>query len=216
MTEKVRTTEHPVIRRRKLILVLLLVTLNAALLAMVVGTSTYYAAASTLRNPFQVGSKTVYLQEVFDEDDKWLPGETKEKLVLFGNIGSVPQVLRFRIEPDSVSPTRWYESDGTTAWTPDVANPVTLNWTASLGSDWQQIGDWYYYKYPLAPGAQTPEVLQSLTFSPLLSNDRHADKDYSDKIYKLTIRVESLEVIPEATLAEWGRSFTGTTTLVWT
>lgn len=151
----------------------------------------------------------VYIHEVFNEHDRWLPGETKEKVVNFGNMGELAQVIRFK-------PTAsWLDKDGN-PWTPTTANPVILNWTAALSSSWTKIGDWYYYKAILQPGTSTAAVLNSVTFSQELTNDGHVTDNFSETTYKLVFTMESLEVSTAVTAAEWGVNFTGTATLTWT
>jgi len=184
-------------------------TVALATLIMLGATMAYFSAAQALHNPMITKGSDVYLQEVFNEKDKWLPGETKEKVVRFGNKGDTAQVIRFKAD------TEWFLGDGTTAWTPATPNPVEIHWTTYLSSEWTLIGGWYYYNKPLLPGQQTNEVMDWVKFSNLISNGGPGAEDFSDKIFRLTINMESLDVSAIITNAEWGRAFTGTNTLAW-
>lgn len=175
-------------------------------LAVAGATTAYYYASNTTQNPMATKGTSVYLQEVFNKDDKWLPGETKEKIVRFGNQTDKPQVLRFRATEG------WL--NGNAAWTPTTANPIQLHWTAALSSDWTFIDGWYYYKQPLAVGSMTAPVLDWAKFNTTLSNDGHAE-DFSGKTFRLNVEMETLDVNTTITSLQWGRSFTGTSALVW-
>ena len=50
-----------------------------------------------------------------------------------------------------------------------------------------------YYKQVLPAGKTTDCILESISLSDEVSNDRH-DVDYSDKIYKLTFHAEAVPV----------------------
>ncbi len=86
---------------------------------------------------------------------------------------------------------------------------VQKSWTAEWGSqnaagnwpdtEWwsksiEQNGKTYrYYKRILEPGDRTADILESITLSPDVSNDRH-DIDYSGKTYTLTFNAEAVPV----------------------
>ena len=53
-------------------------------------------------NPFSIGQANIYLDETFDVDDKWVPGEEKQKEVAFGNDGDVDVVIRARFTPELI------------------------------------------------------------------------------------------------------------------
>ena len=59
----------------------------------------YFFSSMQVTNLFSVGEANVYLNETFDVDDKWVPGEEKEKTVNFGNDGDMDVVIRAKFTP---------------------------------------------------------------------------------------------------------------------
>ena len=41
----------------------------------------YFSSSMPVTNPFSIGQANIYLDETFDVDDKWVPGEEKQKEV---------------------------------------------------------------------------------------------------------------------------------------
>ena len=163
------------------------------------------------QNELATKSSEVYLQEYFSPGDLWVAGETRDKQVWFGNEDDQPCVIRFK------TTTEWFDND--TAWSYSGVydpEPATINWTEEItGSEpaWTKIGDYYYYNKALAgktmlgPG-ETPPVIESVTFSPALSNSAYGGDDFSNKSCRITVRMESLAVNLAHTVKAWGVSFT--------
>ena len=76
-------------------------------------------------------------------------GNVKDNVVIT-NTGNVPEYIRAAIVGN------WFDDSGNIvfAWTD---NPE--DFTGKPGSNWVKNGAWYYYKNPVAPGAETPEKL---------------------------------------------------------
>lgn len=197
--------------------------LGISVLATVSASFAYYFSGQTVDNRLIVKSSEVLLSEVFNPNDKWLPGEKKQKEVCFGNRGETDQVIRFRVVEV------WYDNKGTPNnlsddlalspdwWKGDYTNsPAIINWSADIvGSDekWKKIGDWYYLKSKLqkqngASPTMTGNVIDSVTFSDELSNaSPGAVDDFSNKRYSLLVEMETLNVSSEVTKSQWGVVF---------
>ena len=179
-----------------------------------------FTASLGAKNELATKSSEVYLQEYFSPGDLWVAGETKDKQVWFGNQDDQTRVIRFK------TTTEWYDNNGTpdnlsddTAWSYSGVydpEPAAINWTEEITGDepaWTKIGDYYYYNKALAGKTklgpeETPPVIESVTFSPWLSNSAYGDDDFSNKSCRITIRMESLAVNPAHTGEAWGVTFT--------
>lgn len=200
------------------------------LIAGIGGSYAYYTSGTDVRNQVITKGSEVFLQEVFNKDDLWLPGETKEKKVHFGNQSKKDQVIRFRVTE------AWYDNQGTPdhlagdiEWFPPPAGtytpePAVINWTSEVtgGTTWVKHGDWYYYTKILKAAdddstTYTSDVISSVTFSPAISNaGPGAIDDFSDKRYSLTVQMESLDVNTNMTAEAWNINFSESgDTLTW-
>lgn len=159
----------------------------------------HYMQTKTLENAMATKSSGVYLEEIFNPLDQWVPGETKQKEVWFGNHEQTDQVIRFTVTET------WTDSQGNTF--DDTDNGANINWT--LGSDWTKIGDYYYYNQILLPEAVTPDVMTGVTFSSAINNGGYGNTtDYSDKTYTLTVTMEALPVNADLVLETWSVTMT--------
>lgn len=187
-------------KKRHFLLLLVIVLLLSA----VSSTWGYHKTASPVVNRISTKKSGVTMREVFNPADKWLPGETKEKRVSFSNSGELPQVIRFKCE------SAWSESTLN-----GIADAPVLTLTQkptiqfSDTKNWQQVGDWYYYKKALQPGAVTENAISAVKFGSELTNGGYdGKKDYSNKRYTLTVIMEALDVNQIETEAGWGMTFT--------
>ena len=182
-------------------------------LGMVGGALAYYQSTLHVQNRLTTKESGVTMKEIFNPADQWVPGETKQKEVSFGNVGLVDQVIRFRVIE------KWSTNSGT-AWTYQGSYsppPVTIHYTAAVAADWSEIDGWYYYKKPLKPGGEEPRVIDQLSFSKALANGGYSSvDDFSDKRYSLTVEMEALDVNSAETQAAWQMTFTQSgNTLTW-
>lgn len=207
-------------KRKRKVPPVLLILLGA--LVIVGGVSAYYRSQDDLQNRLITKGSEVFLKELFSPNDEWVPGETKEKAVMFGNRGELAQVVRFRVTE------AWYDNRGTpgnltddTPWAFTGTynpKPAVIRWTGGgTGppvSDWVKLGDWYYYTRVLPKGtsaapAMTPQVMDGVTFSPAISNaGPGAADDFTNKRYALTLQMESLDVSSGMTETAWHAKFT--------
>ncbi len=194
----------------------------------VIGTFAFYQSTTSAQNRLMTKDSGVFLSEIFNPADEWVPGETKQKEVSFGNDGEKDQVLRVRVTE------AWYDSTGavwswgTTAYDP---SPAVINWTTASGTqttgpdetNWIKIGDYYYYKKVLTKETNntptvTDNMITSVSFSDKISNGVPGDNnDFSNKRYSLTVKAETVDVDTTITASEWGVNFTNSGgNLTWT
>lgn len=182
----------------------LILAAAAALLSFGI-TWAYYSDIIVLANPFATSHSGAAMVEEFNPDSSFLPGETVIKKVAFQNTGEMDIFLRVEVPPEEA----WYaKGESEPLDEPYTTETVIKTWkdgiwpkggdTAST-ADWSQVftdadGTKYrYYRRILQAGETTEDILDSITLSPDVSNDRH-DIDYSDKIYKLTFNAEAVPV----------------------
>ena len=163
----------------------------------------YYSDIIVLANPFATSHSGAAMVEEFNPDSSFLPGETVIKKVAFQNTGEMDIFLRVEVPPEEA----WYAKGENEPLGGDyTTDAVIKNWTdgiwpeggdAAFTDDWSQVftdadGTKYrYYRHILPAGETTEDILDSITLSTEVSNDRHAI-DYSDKIYKLTFNAEAV------------------------
>lgn len=194
----------------------------------------FYSDSKALANPLNIGHSGAAIQEEFNPDSSFLPGEIVSKVVTFKNTGNMDIYLRVRAEPQE----GWYmfngnkqveltfgkaDADSDELIKDGVKHPlldldkVIKNWSygeenvfgkgipdGKSNNDWIKIGDYCYYRHILTPDQVTGPILNSIQLSPSVSNDRHA-VNYSDKIYKLDFMAEATPVVEGLASVEiWG------------
>ena len=181
----------------------------------------YYSDEMSLVNPLSTSHSEIAMVEEFNPDSSFLPGETVIKKVAFENTGDMDLFLRVKVPPQE----GWYDgSSASELLDQDIwqTGNVTRNWNTSVWSEdgsetdyWtEEIQGYRYYKRVLPAKKTTDQILDSITLSPEISNDRHS-VDYSDKIYKLTFEAEAVPVDASeeqvSVQAEWGMEVSGVT-----
>lgn len=161
------------------------------------GTMAYYHQEKRLGNPFTTGSSQVALNEEFDPASSFLPGEKVVKEAYFKNTGKTDLYLRIK---DPVSTAVWIPAKDKDERELDI-KAVEITWSQSWKEDWQQLGDYYYYEKVLPAGEHTELIIESLSLSPEVSNDRHGP-DYSEKTFSLNLNAEAVSSSSDGT--EWG------------
>lgn len=168
----------------------------AMLTLIIVGSAfAYFQKTVSMDNRFHSKEAKVYLNEKFDPNDRWVPGEEKQKEVRFGNEGEIEAVLRVKFT--TILKGQDGEEDKV------AAENFKLNFSQDFQKDWEKKGDWYYYKKTLSSGELTDITLKSVTISDVIGNDEHGiSKDYSNAVYDVKIEGELLQ----ASLAKEGAS----------
>lgn len=164
----------------------------------------YYNEQKEIDNTLQTSESEMVLNEIFNEKDQWVAGETKQKEVSFENTGEIDQLLRFTVI------VQWYEQDENGEWVEweeaasDTLTAVTINYTEALDEQWTLLDGYYYYNTVISPGEETDLVMTSVTFSSEVDNGGYGTSlDYSDKRYSLTINMEAIEVNADVAIEDW-------------
>ncbi|SHJ30947.1 BsaA family SipW-dependent biofilm matrix protein [Hespellia stercorisuis] len=149
----------------------------------------YFQNSMPVTNPFSTGKANVYMDETFDVDDTWVPGEEKQKEVTFGNAGEVPVVIRARFLPEL------YLSDESKVTDASILAGFQLNFADSFAAEWEEHEDgWYYYKKVLEPDERTNLTLVSVTMNNNISNDVHGVRtDYSKARMDVDVICEAIQ-----------------------
>lgn len=192
----------------------ILIALGLLFLAAAGLTYAYYNSMKDFKNEFRTPKPGVAIHEIFDPSDYWVPGEEKSKKALFSNSGESDMLLRFKVDiawdgADSDHPQNAPENFVTLYWkdssnkkgdgTPD---PIELS-EASGRDDFDFVlgpdGYYYYKKVLKAEGSDmslTQDVLQSVKFSEHLSNDGHANSNYSN--VQINVKIQGETVLASA------------------
>lgn len=170
---------------------------GAGLLALLMTGSifAYFSASDSLENQFYTAEAKIFLNETFNPKDEWLPGEEKQKEVRFGNEGSIAAVLRIKFTRSLTMQNGTEEKD---------TDKIQLKFADGFQTEWEQHGEWYYYKKVLEPSAMTDITLRSVTISDTLGNDEHQiTKDYSASVFDVQVEGELLQASLASKSAVW-------------
>lgn len=175
-------------------------------------TQAYFRKSVSVDNEFQSAEAKIYLNEKFNPNDEWVPGEEKQKEVRFGNEGVIDAVLRVKFTPSLTL------KDGTVDT--EAAKGFQLNFAAGFQQNWTLKDGWYYYNKVLKSDDLTDITLKSVTISDQIGNDEHGIlPDYSEASYDVKIEGELLQASLAAEAAaymQWGLTPTVTgETVIW-
>lgn len=163
-----------------------------------------YFQSTEVNNNFSTSSSAIEVIEKFDQSDKWLPGEEKEKQVVFRNTGKTPMLMRFILEvtlyDENGEEVSMDDLDGfyLLRWNKDFHN----KWTSNAGEDENYPG-YYYFNQVLQPGEDTGITLESVKFSKNLTNDGHNEENYSNYTLSVKVNAESIQASEGAVLDQW-------------
>ena len=180
-------------------LIVLLLVLCVGLVGITIA---YFSNQTTLENEFTTKEYGTSYEEEFVSPANWLPGDTTEKTVIATNTGQVDEAVRIKISEKWISHNGQelsLDKDGVTA--------VLINLDNSR--EWIKDGDYYYYKYKIAPNESTSSFIKSVTFNPDITLDNTCSKiqtstgtkvtcsssgnDYDNATYTLTINIETVQ-----------------------
>ncbi len=162
--------------KKKLMIGLSVVAL-VALLA--VGTWAWFTANDSVENKFATGTVDVSIVEEFEPVANWNPGDTTKKEVSIKNEGSLDAFVRVKLTPV------WTPAEGSEVDELSIDN-VDLN--LSDEANWVKEGDYYYYLIALESGAETPLLLESVTFK-----GAETDNDYQGAELEITVEAEAIQ-----------------------
>ncbi len=165
---------------------LLIAAVAAVLLFGSVAAAILLDTSAAVKNTFikaQVGSA---VQETFADGLK--------KDVKIENTGTVPAVIRAAVV------INWLDADGNILAQPaagDVTDPANL--ADAIGSDWQKIGNYYYYKGFVGNGKATTALITSIKAASTAAHQ-----------LKIDIVAEAIQATPATAAQEaWGALFDG-------
>ncbi|NLA12563.1 MAG: hypothetical protein GX883_10650 [Firmicutes bacterium] len=146
---------------------------------MAVGTWAWFTAADSVDNTFATGTVDISIVEEFEDVEDWNPGDTTVKEVSVKNNGSLDAFVRVKLTP---------------VWTPAEGSEAVLgidNVALNLSDDpnWVKEGDYYYYLVALAPGAETPLLLESVTLI-----GAGTSNDYQGAELEITVDAQAIQV----------------------
>ena len=143
-------------------------------LAILAGTTmAYFTARDTAHNVITSGNVDIRLVEKQDRDGTLvdypdgpitgvMPGESVSKIVSVRNTGTGDAWVRIQVE-------KTMELDREMAAAGTAADPALMMLDINT-EDWAEIGQWYYYREPLAPGKSTEPLFREVSFSPKMNN----------------------------------------------
>lgn len=175
---------------KKSILISLLVLSLAALLV-VGGTMAWFTDDAEVKNEFTAGTVIVGIDEEFESDDNWAPGDVTDKDVNIVYTGSKDAYVRVSITPE---------------WEDNLSiDNVELIFASDFSTYWVQSGDWYYYKGVVVTDQVLDSFLEQVKFVPngVAGID---DNDYQGKALTITVHTEAVQASHDAYKDAWGLS----------
>ncbi len=199
--------------KKPLMMILLVVMLVA--FGTICGTIVFFTTTSTFDNEFVSKPYSTKVTEFFVSPDKWVPGETTDKVVGVENVGEIPIAVRVKLDE------RWTDSKGRELPLEMNVNGhqekvAILNFAEDYATNWTLINGWYYYNSDLNANDKTNNLLKSVTFnSNTIVSDSCVNEDsgitctskgdgYDNAKYVLTITIETVQA--DVKESYWGLS----------
>ena len=203
--------------KSKKIIVLLLI----GIIGIVGLTIAYFTNSTNVENTFTTKEYGTEYIESFVSPNNWLPGDTTPKTVVATNTGEVDEAVRIKVEEKWTTHNSG-NAEGLNGWIDSNGNKTSHTNPAQMGSDeraailnlantsdWVKDGDYYYYKYKIAPEESTTSFLESVTFNPKTKLDGSCTEtvnngtrtitcnstgdDYDNAKYILTLTIETVQ-----------------------
>ena len=173
---------------KKSILIGLLVLSLAALLV-VGGTMAWFTDDAEVKNNFTAGTVIVGIEEEFEGDENWAPGDVTDKDVNIKYTGSKDAYVRVSITP---------------VWADQLPiDNVDLIFAADFDNYWVKSGDWYYYKGIVEKDQVLDHFLEQVRFVPNGVEGRD-DNEYQGKALTITVYTEAVQASNDAYQGAWG------------
>jgi len=142
----------------------LLIAIVALILIAFVGTTfAYFQSSTSFINEFNTNKYKVITKEVFSSPDNWIPGEEIPKTLVAKNKGTMDSAVRVSYVE------KWEDSEGNDITNEMNKGDVIINFDNQ--SDWEKVGNYYYYRYILEPEEQTTSFIKSVTLNPNLGDE---------------------------------------------
>ena len=151
-------------KNRKSIIALLLV----AIIGIVGLTVAYFSSSTSITNEFDTSEYGTDVTETFTSPTGWQPGDETPKVLTVKNTGEVDEAVRIKVEE------KWVNKNGQQL-------PLTQDGNVAAQINYINEDDWtkveianedyyyYYYNYKLSPDEETSELLDKVTFNPLIN-----------------------------------------------
>lgn len=161
------------------------------------GAIAYNQSAKHFDNSFHLSAEDISHIETFDSPENWQPCSEEPKTLVTTNNSNHP--IKVRISWDE-----YWRNKADTEDLPleqDGRRLTTINFQNE--TDWEQNGDWYYWKGELAPGASTRSLFKSVTLdcnANLATNQRcvgdqcvDEPNPYTEAKYHIDIKVQTTD-----------------------
>ncbi len=151
-------------KNRKSVVALLLV----AIIGIVGLTVAYFSNSTSITNEFETSEYGTDVIETFTSPTGWQPGDETPKVLTVKNTGEVDEAVRVKVEE------KWVNKNGQELSLTQDGNVAALIHYIN-DSDWTRVDVanedyyYYYYNYKLAPDEETSELLDKVTFNPLIN-----------------------------------------------
>ena len=172
-------------------------------------TLAYFTSSSVLENEFNSGQFNSLTEEEFTSPSNWSPGDTTPKTIVTTNEGTIPVMVRVKLEE---------------SWTSENGDPLPLTYNGENvaiinfdnTSDWKYDGEYYYYIHELEPGDSTLSPISGITFNINAPSDvsctnvsgtytcESTGDGYDGGTYKLKITTETVQA--EKYQSIWGKN----------
>ena len=140
-------------KNKKMLVALALV----AIVGVISATYAYFTSTATLNNEFKTGTYATSVTEEFTSPTNWKPGDVTTKKVNVTNKGTVDVAARASYTES------WTAADGTKL---DLTRDNEAVAQFTIGEDWVQDGDYYYYNSILSTDDVSTDFISSVTFNP--------------------------------------------------
>ena len=170
------------------------------------GVYAYFTSQDSVANEFTTNNEYgVSIFETFESPDNWQPGDEVPKEVKVRNNGTVPAMVRVKLDQE------WNTNATPSESLPLKQNGEDVAVINFVNTDkWKKIGDYYYYYHELAAGTDTPLIIDKVTLNPnltttvtcnpVINEENHtyfgnckSSGGYSNAKYTLTVSMESVQ-----------------------
>ena len=174
----------------------------AIIFVLVVGiTFAFFKTTDFFDNLFNTGTYAHETLETFTSPTNWAPGDTTTKEVSVANRGDICQNVRISLDEE------WEDALGNELPLEQNGNKAAIINLANT-SDWQKVGNYYYYKYNLLADEETSLFMDSVTFNDNISNSisctstgtnertcASTERGYDGGQYTLTLHIDTEQCV---------------------
>ena len=149
-------------------------------------TIAYFSNTSSITNIFSTNPYGTTVTEEFVSPSNWTPGTSTDKTLTVTNSGNVDEAVRVSFVETWTSANSNVEGDLPLSQNNNAA--AFINWTNT--DDWTTVTEnnktYKYYNYKLSPNEETSELLDKVTFNPLITNSSTCEEAESNGVKTIT------------------------------